>query len=172
MSEPIGQEQFTQTVPESWQEVVGPTETIPVEPRARSPRFYRNSACALTLGALILWWPALLMIGTTLVRVSLLSYIPAFLVLVGAIAGVYFYPSAWAADRRHRNLLPIFLLNLFLGWTVLGWLGSLIWAVLNTGYSRPRLVTVVYSVITVAVAIAGGFWLLYLWWRVNGTRGY
>jgi hypothetical protein len=40
----------------------------------------------------------------------------------------YFFPSIIAAFRSHHNTLAIFLLNLFLGWTVIGWLGSLIWA--------------------------------------------
>ncbi|MDD3760412.1 MAG: superinfection immunity protein [Acidithiobacillus sp.] len=44
---------------------------------------------------------------------------------------VYFIPSIVAYARRTQNFLAIFLLNLFLGWSLLGWVGSLIWALLD-----------------------------------------
>ncbi|WP_348550259.1 superinfection immunity protein [Acidithiobacillus sp.] len=44
---------------------------------------------------------------------------------------IYFIPSVIAYSRSARNFLAIFLLNLFLGWSLLGWLGSLIWALLD-----------------------------------------
>ena len=40
----------------------------------------------------------------------------------------YFFPTGIAAMRRHPNTLAIFLLNLLLGWTGLGWIGAVIWA--------------------------------------------
>ncbi|TRZ48114.1 superinfection immunity protein, partial [bacterium] len=33
--------------------------------------------------------------------------------------------------RQHKNSLAIFLLNLLLGWTVLGWVVSLVWSVMK-----------------------------------------
>jgi hypothetical protein len=33
--------------------------------------------------------------------------------------------------RRHRNLLPIILVNIFLGWTFVGWIVALIWAIVG-----------------------------------------
>jgi hypothetical protein len=41
----------------------------------------------------------------------------------------YFLPSIIALARSKRNLLSIFLLNLFLGWTFIGWVVALVWAV-------------------------------------------
>jgi hypothetical protein len=41
-----------------------------------------------------------------------------------------FLPSIIAAARRHPKVLWIFLLNLFLGWTGIGWIGALVWSVL------------------------------------------
>ena len=41
---------------------------------------------------------------------------------------MYFLPSIIALARGKRDLLAIFLLNFFLGWTVIGWLVALIWA--------------------------------------------
>jgi hypothetical protein len=41
----------------------------------------------------------------------------------------YFLPSIIAFARSKRDLLSIFLLNLFLGWTLIGWVVALVWAV-------------------------------------------
>ena len=41
----------------------------------------------------------------------------------------YFLPTIIALIRGHRNTLAIFLLNFFLGWTFIGWVVSLVWAV-------------------------------------------
>lgn len=50
------------------------------------------------------------------------------LVLIGVALLAYFFPSIVASMRHHHNALAIFMLNLLLGWTLLGWLGALIWA--------------------------------------------
>jgi hypothetical protein len=41
---------------------------------------------------------------------------------------VYFIPSYIASRRYHNNQTAIFMCNLLLGWTFLGWVGSLIWS--------------------------------------------
>ena len=41
----------------------------------------------------------------------------------------YFLPSIIAAAQQKRDLLSIFLLNLFLGWTLVGWVIALVWSV-------------------------------------------
>lgn len=41
---------------------------------------------------------------------------------------MYFLPSIIALARSKRDTLAIFLLNFFLGWSVIGWLVALIWA--------------------------------------------
>lgn len=51
------------------------------------------------------------------------------LVVVGVI--FYFIPSVVAWKRKHRQLIPIILLNVFLGWSFLGWVGALVWAFLD-----------------------------------------
>ena len=40
----------------------------------------------------------------------------------------YLFPIGIAAIRRHPQFVPLLLLNLFLGWTFLGWLAALIWS--------------------------------------------
>jgi hypothetical protein len=51
-----------------------------------------------------------------------------FLIIMGVI---YFIPSVIANNRKHRQFTAIFILNLFFGWTLIGWVGALIWAVMN-----------------------------------------
>jgi hypothetical protein len=41
---------------------------------------------------------------------------------------IYFVPTIIAVARHHRSALGIFLLNLFLGWTVIGWIAALVWS--------------------------------------------
>jgi hypothetical protein len=40
----------------------------------------------------------------------------------------YFVPSILAMIRHHRQRSAIFVLNIFLGWTVIGWVGALVWS--------------------------------------------
>ncbi len=53
------------------------------------------------------------------------------LIAITSIFAVYFLPSFIAFSRDHKNKVAIFLLNLLLGWTVLGWVGSLVWSVIR-----------------------------------------
>lgn len=51
-----------------------------------------------------------------------------FIILtICAIVG-YFMPAFVAFGRKHHNASAICMLNLLLGWTVLGWVGALVWA--------------------------------------------
>ena len=49
--------------------------------------------------------------------------------LIILIFGLYLLPSLISFLRRNRNYPEIFLLNLFLGWTGLGWVVALVWSV-------------------------------------------
>jgi hypothetical protein len=49
----------------------------------------------------------------------------------GAWFVMYFLPSIVALVRSKRDTLAIFLLNLFLGWSVIGWVVALVWAAKN-----------------------------------------
>ncbi len=53
------------------------------------------------------------------------------ILLVVLIFTIYFLPTLIAFLRQHKNKLAIFLLNLLLGWTVLGWVVSLVWSVIK-----------------------------------------
>jgi len=51
----------------------------------------------------------------------------ALLIGVGFFA-LYFLPTIIARTRKRRNVTAIAALNFFLGWTVLGWVIALVWA--------------------------------------------
>ncbi len=50
---------------------------------------------------------------------------------LGALAALYFLPTAVAMARKHRNRSAVFFLNLFAGWTIIGWVICLIWATIR-----------------------------------------
>jgi len=50
------------------------------------------------------------------------------IVLVALGAAVYFLPAVIAALRDHKFAASIFVVNLFFGWTLIGWVGCLAWA--------------------------------------------
>lgn len=59
---------------------------------------------------------------------------PILSLVVGGIAlfiilVIYFLPTLIAQKRKHKQYQPITLVNLFFGWTILGWFIALIWAV-------------------------------------------
>lgn len=41
---------------------------------------------------------------------------------------VYFLPTLVSSLRKHHNANAIFVTNLLLGWTAIGWIASLIWS--------------------------------------------
>jgi hypothetical protein len=49
-------------------------------------------------------------------------------IILAIIAFLYFVPTIVASNRKHHNTMAIFVLNLFLGWTFIGWLAALVWA--------------------------------------------
>lgn len=59
------------------------------------------------------------------------------LILLIILALAYFTPSIVAGSRGHGNVTPIVLVNIFLGWTVLGWFAALVWSTTNNITARP-----------------------------------
>jgi hypothetical protein len=56
--------------------------------------------------------------------------LPAFfLPFIGFGFVMYFLPSIIALARNKRDIAAILLLNFFLGWTMIGWVVALVWAV-------------------------------------------
>jgi len=71
------------------------------------------------------------------------SFTPLHWVMLAIILGGYFLPTLIAAVRKHKNTVPIVLINLFAGWTVIGWFGSLIWACISK--DKPQIIQVVVN---------------------------
>lgn len=56
------------------------------------------------------------------------------LFVAALVIGLLFYvlPSIIATKRKHHNRLSILAVNLLLGWTFLGWVAALVWALSET----------------------------------------
>jgi exosortase/archaeosortase len=48
--------------------------------------------------------------------------------LVIMLLVLYFIPTIVASVRHHRNKLAITVLDVCLGWTLIGWVAALVWA--------------------------------------------
>ena len=48
------------------------------------------------------------------------------LIITGIFLEIYFYPTRVAINKKHNNLLVVFLINLLLGETIIGWIFALI----------------------------------------------
>lgn len=80
-------------------------------------------ACQIVLGIIIV------IIGVLLECASNGGGAGLVFAIVAAIAmGIYFLPTTIADDKRHKNTTAIFVVNLFFGYTIIGWVIALIWA--------------------------------------------
>lgn len=61
---------------------------------------------------------------------TILMFIFSLFLLVSLIA-LPFLPMIIALLRRHKNVTPIILTNLLLGWTIIGYIIALIWSTSN-----------------------------------------
>ena len=70
------------------------------------------------------------MIRSTIL-VFMTNLLPAFFFFpfLGVGFVMYFLPSLIAIARSKRDIAGIVLLNFFLGWTMIGWVVALVWAV-------------------------------------------
>jgi len=57
------------------------------------------------------------------------------MILIVIAMVIYFLPSIIAMVRKNTQTLAIFILNLILGWTGLGWVGALVWAFIKENKS-------------------------------------
>ena len=51
--------------------------------------------------------------------------------IIIVIFGLYLLPALISFLRRNKNWMAVFLLNLFLGWTGIGWVVALVWSVIR-----------------------------------------
>jgi hypothetical protein len=55
-------------------------------------------------------------------------WFPFFLISLG----IYFLPTIIGVLRHVKNLIGIVLVNIFLGWTFLGWILTLVWSLVGS----------------------------------------
>ncbi len=60
------------------------------------------------------------------------------LALVGLFILAYFLPSVIAEKRLHKNKIPIAIVNLFFGWTILGWVICLAWSTSSNVFDKHQ----------------------------------
>jgi hypothetical protein len=59
-------------------------------------------------------------------------------VLLAVLAFSYLLPMVIAHHRGHRSQGGIALVTIFLGWTLIGWFGALLWSVTGEGQAGMR----------------------------------
>jgi len=95
---------------------VRPRQALYISERPSRERSRARAALAITV---------LFVLIAILARTAeILIFIPIF--LVGIL--VYIAPTLVAQHRGHPAVHAIFILNLFGGWTFIGWLGAMVWA--------------------------------------------
>ena len=55
---------------------------------------------------------------------------------IALILTVYLFPAIIAEKRAHRHSGPIWVINIFLGWTFLAWVICLAWSVSNDAVNK------------------------------------
>jgi Superinfection immunity protein len=73
------------------------------------------------------------------------SNVALAVVLLVLTAILYLFPGIVAVQRDHRHAVAILVFDLFLGWTFLGWVIALIWALTEVDY-REWLQSVLTSI--------------------------
>jgi hypothetical protein len=56
--------------------------------------------------------------------------LPVLVIVLICVAGfvIHFLPTIIAGNRRAANFWWIFVINFFFGWTLIGWVIALVWA--------------------------------------------
>jgi hypothetical protein len=59
-----------------------------------------------------------------------MSTLTGLFLLIGLMA-FYLLPTIISSSKSHKFTLQIFIINFSLGWTIIGWIGCLVWATMN-----------------------------------------
>ena len=65
------------------------------------------------------------------------GFVFGVLVILGFSLAIYFIPSITAKENGKKDAKAIFALNLLLGWTVIGWVAALVWALTKDAPAQP-----------------------------------
>ena len=63
---------------------------------------------------------------------------PGYALLGPAVIFVYLLPSIFACGRNHTNAGPIIVINLFTGWSLIGWVAALAWSLSHQPETPPN----------------------------------
>ena len=92
-----------------------------------------SNSSRLCMAACVCFFALLiLLIGVVRQDGALVAPVDFFMLLV--VIAVYMLPTAIAVDRHCESIFWITLVNVFLGWSIFGWIGALGWA--NAGRVR------------------------------------
>jgi hypothetical protein len=53
------------------------------------------------------------------------------IMIMALVLFAYFIPTTIAYNKKHTNAEAIFALNIFMGWSFIGWVICLVWALMN-----------------------------------------
>jgi hypothetical protein len=122
-------------LPTYFPQPINPSLRLKDKPRARSSTKKETKLRIFIYGigivCIALCMPALFDVVTDDGQGDIVSLFGAIcLTIAGLVVGIlsYFAPLIYAASVKHRHTLQIGLLNVFVGWTILGWIVALIWA--------------------------------------------
>jgi len=122
--------------PKCQQKLADSTGSIPIVSPSRNRIMIRVVAYSM-LAVWLLWFVIAITAMTpdaglgsigvvgAVVRSGLVALLGTF-VTMGCLA-VYFVPSYIAHVRKHPNATPILIVNIFAGWTLIGWVAALVW---------------------------------------------
>jgi RsiW-degrading membrane proteinase PrsW (M82 family) len=91
----------------------------------------KSKSLAVRCFKAIAWFLVIMVGGASLIGIIAngdASQRIAALIFAACAFVLYFLPTIIAAKRRHQNDAAIFIINAFLGWTVLGWVIALTWS--------------------------------------------
>jgi hypothetical protein len=91
---------------------------------------YRKQVSRKTRQSLFLIFGLIIAILLLFYFFSPAGFIVVFFLLGGLL--IYFVPTFIAIQNNHINAVAIAMLNVFLGWTFLGWVVALVWACMES----------------------------------------
>ena len=91
-----------------------------------SPEISEEAKTGRAIGKSLMVWMYVVIVGIILGSLWLVRDSIAQMFGICFLIAVYFLPSFCAIGKRNAG--AIFLLNLFLGWTFLGWVVALVWS--------------------------------------------
>ncbi|AHF04773.1 hypothetical protein MARPU_13650 [Marichromatium purpuratum 984] len=96
-------------------------------------RLAQTLGLRLSVTALLLGWLALLVVINALYPIDVSG-----LFLSAVFITLYVLPGLIAYDRGLTKRLRITVINVLFGWTLVGWVGLLLWALLGDGEPVPQ----------------------------------